>query len=140
MESSKQDKKTLDSMGDLVYLEEMDDGLQEGVRVGQLEGREFGARKGFEVGQEVGFYLGVSLLWLSLLQRQPSPAKNPARAIKHFRDVCRLIHQFPLTNDHSVDFLAQLDKIRAKARLALVSVGSNQRPSASKPAHSKITY
>ncbi|KAJ1657892.1 hypothetical protein IWQ61_002772 [Dispira simplex] len=140
MEPLKQNKGTMDVMGDLVYLEEMDDGLREGVRAGQLEGREFGARKGFEVGREVGFYLGVSLLWLSLLQRQPSPAKNPVRAIKHFRDVCRLIYQFPLTNDHNVDFLGQLDKIRAKARLALVSVGSNQRTPTSKPAHSNIAY
>ncbi|KAI9351257.1 hypothetical protein BDR26DRAFT_850741 [Obelidium mucronatum] len=124
------------AMDSLLHLETMleqsgfDDGFRDGLELGLSEGRDLGSRIAIKTAREVGFYLGVSR---ELLNSAAAAAAHDDdnessvirslvhdRAVRVLESVVSLSESFPRTNDHSLDIVPLLEKIRGKFRLATV--------------------
>ncbi|KAJ3191767.1 hypothetical protein HK101_007421 [Irineochytrium annulatum] len=115
------------AMENLLHLETMfeehgtEDGLRDAEASGLLEGRIMGMDKGLEIGREVGFFLGAAEEWIKIVERTPD--KFASRALKQLESVTTMAKAFPTVNDHDVDMVDALEKLRAKFKAAMTVIG-----------------
>ncbi|KAJ3024324.1 UNVERIFIED_CONTAM: hypothetical protein HDU68_008241 [Siphonaria sp. JEL0065] len=126
------DVRTTDAevaLDSLLHLETMleqsgyDDGFRDGLELGLTEGRDLGSRIAVKTAREVGYYLGVAEELLGALNADESGRVKVLvhdRAVRVLESVVSLSRTFPKTNDHSLDIVPLLEKIRGKFRLATV--------------------
>ncbi|KAJ3127633.1 hypothetical protein HK100_009659, partial [Physocladia obscura] len=125
------------AMESLAHLETMleqsgfEDGRRDGRELGRAEGFDLGTRIGTKTARELGFYLGATQ-WLlrdhnfndnantNHSQKYNGNSFVNERAAKVLRAILAMIDSFPHSNDHSLDIVPLLEKIRAKFRLATV--------------------
>ncbi|KAL1923185.1 uncharacterized protein VTP21DRAFT_9561 [Calcarisporiella thermophila] len=115
----------------LVELENMfmeqgrDEGFEAGERAGVIEGQVFGCEKGYELALEVGYYAGCMEAWQLAASQHPS--KFSPRTLKALSSLNAAIEAFPKENNLDVDFMELVEKIRARFKVLMSLLGSQQR-------------
>ncbi|KAL8169739.1 UNVERIFIED_CONTAM: ribosome biosynthesis protein lto1 [Gekko kuhli] len=88
------------------------EGYVQGTQAGAMEGRQYGIQQGAKIGLEIGSYLGFSMTWLRLLQKNSDDKHS--KKIKVLESLIEMIQTFP-HQDPTYDKLQEdLEKIRGR--------------------------
>ena len=122
------DLNILSSLEENAYKEGYADGEAHGKLHGTFEGRQIGAEKGFELWQELGQMeaFARTLLQLSATKEVQSTTSDLSRkqqkAVEHLESLLVLIDAMPMENDETIDIGANLERIRAKYKMACLAL------------------
>lgn len=125
------DLDILSSLEENAYKEGYTDGEAHGKLHGTFEGRQLGAEKGFELWQELGQMEAFARTWLQLNASNEAhsttsdTSRKQQKAIQHLQSILTLIDTMPMENDEKVDIGANMERIRAKHKMACLALNVN---------------